>query len=333
MCGNTLSRVILLMGTDYQQDPASGITPDVFIRHCPNLKHFAFVGNIKNPTEYRPFTALADFQHQHLDDLALNISNMEDRLNALVYLEIAPKLKRFGIALSNILYTAGASISEKVLRLRPELNIVVLAGESSSTLLSGYTNLYDEDMLRYLSHFRFPFLRRLILAWSIFWDGEYNLRRFFQHAVENLTSLLIQHDASYINDELLTLVATHAQNLQEIGLCGGSYTSNGLKQFLETMAHPERTLRKVNFNTAHAVDTEVLGTIAASQLCIINEMVLFDIYRMGLKEMQNFLDAMVESDKTMDHLRLVFYQEMEPHEFVETNTAKEFLEKIKINLR
>ncbi|KAI9268155.1 hypothetical protein BDA99DRAFT_558329 [Phascolomyces articulosus] len=63
MYGDTLSRVIIIMESYMAMKPVRNAPPDAFLRHCPNMMQFTFDAGIQNPTEYRPSTLLADFQH------------------------------------------------------------------------------------------------------------------------------------------------------------------------------------------------------------------------------------------------------------------------------
>ena len=84
----------------------------------------------------------------------------------------------------------------------------------------------------------------------------------------NITYLGLSRYASYVNDEFLNVIGTHARSLRELCICGGEdqITPSDLWRFLETTAHSYRTLRKIGMITVKAFDGHVLHDCLDNQL-------------------------------------------------------------------
>ncbi|KAI9255762.1 hypothetical protein BDA99DRAFT_574002 [Phascolomyces articulosus] len=199
MCGNTLTRAFIEIETYHHfraKMSAANVTAGVFIRHYPNIKQFAFIGPIENPREYES-ASLTDIKHQHLIDMYLSVT------------------------LANVLHTGLVPLFHHTIR---ELN------------LTGYTGLYDPNMMDVLSHYRFPSLRHLALGWSV--DGrDVMLDHLFKNIVGTLTSLTtINPEPYYLDDDLLMIITRFAQRLEKFELESGRLiTPDGLKRLLKIM--------------------------------------------------------------------------------------------------
>ncbi|KAI9268158.1 hypothetical protein BDA99DRAFT_558332 [Phascolomyces articulosus] len=126
----TLTRAVIVIDWIQQhKNTKANVAPDFILRHCRNLEHFTFVGEIEKPVRYQPSKLLTNVKLQHLAYLALGIENMDGCFDLLAFLKSTPKLEYLGIALRNILGICD-SLSEQLLQPCPRLKVLYMPGDA-----------------------------------------------------------------------------------------------------------------------------------------------------------------------------------------------------------
>ncbi|KAI7856818.1 hypothetical protein BDC45DRAFT_502385 [Circinella umbellata] len=208
--------------------------------------------------------------------------------------------------------------------------------------LTGADELFSHDMITYLIGHPFPMLTHLTLRWQPMTDSPNAtlLHRFIIQAATQLKYLGLKCKHHFADDELLLALSDTAQLLQELELDYSELiTSNGLQRFLETMAHPNRTLRRIVFNGTPALNREILHTIAVSESCIVAEMAILHCRNVSIDDVEQFLNDKLahkssggnnaECSIIMKKLELCFYHDKDPADFVNNNKkGREFLKKL-----
>ncbi|KAG2225765.1 hypothetical protein INT45_011433 [Circinella minor] len=208
--------------------------------------------------------------------------------------------------------------------------------------LTGADELFSHDMITYLIGHSFPMLTHLTLRWQPMTDSPNAtlLHRFIIQAATQLKYLGLKCKHHFADDELLSALSDTAQLLQELELDYSELiTSNGLQRFLKTMAHPNRTLRKIVFNGTPALNREILHIIATSESCIITEMAILHCRNVSIDDVEQFFNDMLvhknsgdnntECSIIMKNLELCFYHDKDPADFVNNNKkGREFLKKL-----
>ncbi|KAI9268159.1 hypothetical protein BDA99DRAFT_357169 [Phascolomyces articulosus] len=277
--------------------------PEQLLQHCPELKTLHLLGEEDNKLEIRELHTITPIQYEQRGIAELYF-------NDFLYVE-----------------DDEPGCTNRILRpFIPHIHNTVQV-----LSLGGVTDEYDDNLMQYLSNFDYPSLKHLILNWDVLTaEGENGLHRFFQIIAGNLTIIEIKYYANFVDDVLLGLIATHAQHLECIEFTGGgAYTSKGLQQFLETMTHPQRTLRNLALDHVKQVDAHILHMISTSKLCVINDLkLLIDVSKTFVEDIERFLDDMVEAGKRMNFLHLTLSSIVDPGDFVESKRGKGFLKRL-----
>ena len=207
--------------------------------------------------------------------------------------------------------------------------------------LAGADELFNHDMITYLMDHSFPMLTHLTLRWQPTVNplNATLLHHFIIQIATQLKYLGLKCKQHFADDELLSAVATNAQVLQELDLDYSELiTSSRLQKFVETMAHPNRTLRKIVFNGTPALNRQILHTIATSKACVITEMTILHCRNVSIDDIEQFLDEILVHKRfgdnnaecaIMKNLELCFYHDKDPVDFFNNNQKGDvFLKKL-----
>ncbi|KAI9246112.1 hypothetical protein BDA99DRAFT_543459 [Phascolomyces articulosus] len=173
-------------------------------------------------------------------------------------------------------------------------------------------------MKKHLARYSFPALQQLTLTWSV-WEREDEhqeaLDQFLEHVLENVTSLTLDNQSHYLDDEILNHIATHARLLEDVQIMkSGEHnflTPWELQRFLETLTHPEVITRNSYVNELFR-----------------HEFKLHHHGEEGFDLMDQFLDYLLEVNRTIDLLYLHFTQELDGIDFAESGRGRSFLQKL-----
>ncbi|KAI9488632.1 hypothetical protein BDB00DRAFT_33516 [Zychaea mexicana] len=162
--------------------------------------------------------------------------------------------------------------------------------------LSGFA-FFDQNSMTYLSEYAFWSLTRLVIKCSPHGSLNPYQRLLQQQGVfPILRTLILQDDGTQVDDDLLQAI-THVKTLQELKLvgCGERMSPNGLRQFLMTMTHPDRSLRKLNFIRVLALNLDVLRAIGQADRCIIDELSIRACYKLTVDHFEEFFDDLIRT--------------------------------------